>query len=97
MDTPRRVLRDDASKPARPGAGVRWVAPERPGWVRCQVMGRPAELWTRPDTQVPVEATPETEDSSMLKKAKSRAASILSSSASLYREMALSALRLVRR
>ena len=44
-----------------------------------------------------VEATPETEDSSMLKKAKSRAASILSSSASLYREMALSALRLVRR
>ena len=70
---------------------------ERPGWVRCQVMGRPAQLWTRPDTQTPAEATSRTEDSTMLKKAKTRAVAILAGSADLYREMALSALRLVRR
>ena len=73
--------------------------PKRPGWVRCQVMGRPAELWTgaRRDTQTPLEPTPPPEDTSMLKKARNRASAILSGSAVLYREMALSALRLVRR
>jgi hypothetical protein len=73
---------------------------ERTGWVRCQVMGGPAELWTpvRRDTERRVEATthPE-EDPGMLKKAKHRAGAILSGSAELYRELALSALRLVRR
>jgi hypothetical protein len=62
-------------------------------------MGAPAELWTRarPDTQTPPEATTRAEDSGMLKKAKTRASAILSGSAALYREMAFSALRLVRR
>jgi hypothetical protein len=60
-------------------------------------MGRPADLWTRPDTEAPAEATPGAEDSSMLKKARSRAATLWSTSTGLYREMALSALRLVRR
>jgi hypothetical protein len=73
--------------------------PKRPGWVRCQVMGRPAQLWTgaRPDTDPTLAATPRPEDTSMLKKARNRASAILSGSAVLYREMALSALRLVRR
>jgi hypothetical protein len=62
-------------------------------------MGRPAELWTRPlrDTQAPVETTSSAEAPNMLKKAKNRATAILTSSTELYREMALSALRLVRR
>jgi len=62
-------------------------------------MGRPAQLWTRPagDTEAPLEATSRPEETSMLKKAKNRASVILTSSAELYREMALSALRLVRR
>ena len=73
--------------------------PKRPGWVRLQVMGRPAELWTGAprDTDPAPAATPPPEDTSMLKKARSRASAILSGSAVLYREMALSALRLVRR
>jgi hypothetical protein len=86
--------RSRASHPA--GASRRW---QGAGWVRCQVMGAPAELWTRarPDTEAPVAATTRTEDSGMLKKARNRATAILSGSASLYREMAFSALRLVRR
>jgi hypothetical protein len=91
MDTEERPPR----KPIRAPALVRWN--ERDGWVRCQVMGRPAQLWTRPDTQDPAEATSKPEDPSMLKRAKSRAATLWSSSTSLYREMALNALRLVRR
>ena len=71
----------------------------RPGWVRLQVMGGPAQLWTgdRRDTDPALETTPRPEDTSMLKKARNRASAILSGSAVLYREMALSALRLVRR
>jgi hypothetical protein len=74
-----------------------WAEPA--GWVRCQVMGRPAQLWTRArrDTEPHAETTTDAEDPGMLKKAKSRASAIWSSSAGLYREMALSALRLVRR
>jgi hypothetical protein len=73
--------------------------PKRPGWVRLQVMGRPAQLWTGVprDTDPTLEATSRPEDTSMLKKARNRASAILSGSAVLYREMALSALRLVRR
>ena len=78
-------------------APSRWLQPS--GWVRCQVMGRPVELWTRvrPDTNTRVEATSRPEDPGMLKKAKHRASAILSGSAELYRDLALSALRLVRR
>jgi hypothetical protein len=85
------------SNPRRPAPRPLAWTTDRPGWVRCQVMGRPAQLWTRPDTDTPAEATSRPEDSSMLKKAKSRAATIWSTSTGLYREMALSALRLVRR
>ena len=95
MQARELAARDPAS---RSGSAIgRW--PERAGWVRCQVMGRPAQLWTRarPDTDAPIEATTASEDSGMLKKAKHRASAILSGSAQLYREMALSALRLVRR
>ena len=87
-----------------PVTGPRRIAPadqrpKRPGWVRCQVMGRPAQLWTGVprDTDRTLETTPRPEDTSMLKKARNRASAILSGSALLYREMALSALRLVRR
>jgi hypothetical protein len=87
-----------------PIAGPRRIAApadraKRRGWVRLQVMGRPAQLWTGTprDTDPTLEATPRPEDTSMLKKARSRASAILSGSAVLYREMALSALRLVRR
>ena len=87
-----------------PVAGPRRIATSadrrsrRPGWVRLQVMGRPAQLWTGArDTDPTLEATPRPEDTSMLKKARNRASAILSGSAVLYREMALSALRLVRR
>jgi hypothetical protein len=83
------------TKPIRRAPLARWS--QSAGWVRCQVMGRPAQLWTRPDTQDYAEATPCAEESNMLKRAKSRAATLWSSSAGLYREMALSALRLVRR
>ena len=85
------------SRTSRPPAARGWG--ERAGWVRCQVMGGPADLWTRarPDTEAPAEATTRAEDSGMLKKARNRATAILSGSAALYREMAFSALRLVRR
>ena len=95
MDTQERAIRGRAGgSSAAPG---RWM--ERTGWVRCQVMGRPAQLWTRvrPDTDPRAEATSRLEDPSMLKKAKHRASAILAGSAELYREIALSALRLVRR
>lgn len=97
METQERLLRGSMGGSGPTGRTGRWS--DRPGWVRCQVMGRPAQLWTRPsrDTQAPVETTSPVEDSSMLKKARHRASAILSSSADLYREMALSALRLVRR
>jgi hypothetical protein len=91
MDTQERPPRKPGQRPPL----ARWTPST--GWVRTQVMGRPAQLWTRPDTQDPAEATPAAEDSGMLKRAKSRAATLWSSSAGLYREMALSALRLVRR
>ena len=86
------------SRVGRPAVPTRYWS-ERAGWVRCQVMGAPAELWTRarPDTEAPLETTTRAEDSGMLKKAKNRASAILSGSAALYREMAFSALRLVRR
>ena len=95
METRELAPRGPAGRPS--STVGRWS--ERTGWVRCQVMGRPAQLWTRarPDTDAPAEATSRPEDPSMLKKAKHRASAILSSSAELYREMALSALRLVRR
>lgn len=87
-----------------PAVGPRRIAapadrrPKRRGWVRLQVMGRPAQLWSAArDTDPTLEATPRPEDTSMLKKARNRASAILSGSAVLYREMALSALRLVRR
>jgi hypothetical protein len=91
MDTEERPPRKPSQRPPL----VRWTPAA--GWVRCQVMGRPAQLWTRPATQDSAEATPSAEETSMLKRAKSRAATLWSSSAGLYREMALSALRLVRR
>lgn len=95
MQTREFPSRSRTGRPAGPSR--RWSEPA--GWVRCQVMGAPAELWTRarPDTQAPNEATTRAEDSGMLKKAKNRASAILSGSAALYREMAVSALRLVRR
>lgn len=86
------------SRVSRPAVTTRYWS-ERAGWVRCQVMGAPAEIWTRarPDTETPLETTTCAEDSGMLKKAKNRASAILAGSAALYREMAFSALRLVRR
>lgn len=86
------------SQDRRPAVAPRYWT-ERAGWVRCQVMGAPADLWTRarPDTEPPIEATTRAEDSGMLKKAKTRASAIWAGSAALYREMAFSALRLVRR
>ena len=95
MQTRELPLRSPNPRPA--GAVRRWG--ERAGWVRCQIMGAPAELWTRErsDTDGPLEATSAAEDLGMLKKAKNRASAILAGSAALYREMALSALRLVRR
>ena len=97
METHERWLRAPMGGSSPAGRTGRWS--ERPGWIRCQVMGRPAQLWTRParDTEAPVEPTSPVEAQSMLKKAKNRASAILTSSAELYREMALSALRLVRR
>lgn len=95
METHERAPRGRTGRPSL--ASGRWIEPS--GWVRCQVMGRPARLWTRdrPDTHPRVEATPNSEDLGMLKKAKHRASAILSGSAELYRELAISALRLVRR
>lgn len=97
METHERWLRSPMGGSSAAGRTGRWS--ERPGWIRCQVMGRPAQLWTRParDTEAPVETTSPAEAPTMLKKAKNRASAILTSSADLYREMALSALRLVRR
>lgn len=97
MEAHERLLRGSLGGASPTGRSGRWS--ERPGWVRCQVMGRPAQLWIRRggDTQAPVETTSRAEDPSMLKRAKHRASAILFSSAELYREMALSALRLVRR
>ena len=97
METRERTPRAATGRTSASGAVQRWT--ERTGgWVRCQVMGRPAQLWTRgPDTDAQVAATSPAEDPGMLKKAKSRAGALLSSSAELYREMTLSALRLVRR
>jgi hypothetical protein len=62
-------------------------------------MGRPAQLWTRAghDTQTRAETTTRPEAPGMLKKARSKATAILYGSAELYREMALSALKLVKR
>jgi hypothetical protein len=101
MDTRERSPRPaPVPAPARTAAGAMQRWSERTGgWVRCQVMGRPAQLWTRSpaDTDAPAAATSLAEDPSMLKKARSRAGALLASSAELYREMALSALRLVRR
>ena len=94
----RELPSRNRSRVDRPAAAShRWS--DGAGWVRCQVMGAPAELWTRarPDTEAPLEATTHAEDPGMLKKAKIRATAILSGSAALYREMAFSALRLVRR
>ena len=97
METHERWLRSPVGGPSATGRTGRWA--ERPGWIRCQVMGRPAQLWMRParDTEAPLETTSPAEAPSMLKKAKNRASAILIGSAELYREMALSALRLVRR
>lgn len=97
METQERWLRSSSSDAGAPAPSARWSS--RAGWVRCQVMGRPAEIWTRPvrDTNPPEPPTPQSEDPGMLKRARNRATEILSSSAELYREMALSALRLVRR
>lgn len=96
MDTRERTPRAAASRTS--ATAVRRWTERTGGWVRCQVMGRPAQLWTRgADTDAQLTATSRAEDASMLKKAKSRASALLSSSAELYREMALNALKLVRR
>jgi hypothetical protein len=96
MDSRERTPRAAAVLPTASGPIQGWT--ERTGWVRCQVMGRPAQLWTPPaDTDAQLATTSPMEDRSMFKKAKSRASALLSSSAELYREMALNALKLVRR
>lgn len=53
--------------------------------------------WVRRDTQAPSDATYPVKENPMILKARSRAQAILMSSVELYREMAVSAISLVRR
>lgn len=97
METRELASRIAAGRTSDGAALSGWSQPT--GWVRCQVMGRPAQLWTHPrtDTNTPSRTTSRAEAHTMLRKARNRATALISSSAELYREMALSALRLVRR